>query len=71
MVNLSPLLVAQITDTHLFAEVEQKLLGLPTNDSFQAVLEQISKLQPEPVVLLLTGDLSHDERSPVSGLRLH
>lgn len=57
----SPLLVAQVTDTHLFAGVDQQLLGLPTNASFQAVLEQLSQLQPRPDILLLTGDLSHDE----------
>ncbi len=63
MVKTSPLLVAQITDTHLFAGADQKLLGLPTYDSFQAVLEQLSQLQPKPDILLLTGDLSHDESS--------
>jgi Icc protein len=59
----SPLIVAQITDTHLFAGVDQQLLGLPTNDSFRAVLDQLSQLQPRPDILLLTGDLSHDESS--------
>jgi len=60
MLNPPPLLVAQITDTHLFAEVEHKLLGLPTTDSLQAVLERLAKLQPRPDILLLTGDLSQD-----------
>jgi Icc protein len=61
MIENSSLLVAQITDTHLFAKVERTLLGLLTNNSFQAVLERISKLQPRPEILLLTGDLSQDE----------
>lgn len=63
MINPSPLLVAQITDTHLFAGVDQALLGCPTNDSFQAVLARLRQLQPKPDILLLTGDLSHDESS--------
>jgi len=61
MPQLSPLLVAQITDTHLFAEVDQKMLGLTTHDSLQAVLDRLSQLQPKPNILLLTGDLSQDE----------
>lgn len=63
MDKASSLLVAQVTDTHLFTGVEQKLLGVSTYDSFQAVLERLSKLQPKPEILLLTGDLSQDESS--------
>lgn len=54
------LLVAQITDTHLFATPQQRLLGLPTEDSLQTVLQQIQALNPRPDLLLLTGDLSQD-----------
>ncbi len=61
MVKPSSLLVAQLTDTHLFAKNEQELMNLRTNDSFQAVLNHLSRLQPHPEILLLTGDLSHDE----------
>lgn len=61
MAKPSPLLVAQITDTHLFAEVEQKLMGVATNNTLQAVLAHFSQLQSKPEILLLTGDLSHDE----------
>lgn len=60
MLKPLPLLIAQITDTHLLAEVERKLLGFPTTDSFQAVLSLLAELQPRPDILLLTGDLSHD-----------
>lgn len=55
------LLVAQITDTHLFADQNNALIGLPTAASFQSVLAKIQTLHPQPDVLLLTGDLSQDE----------
>ncbi|MDX2232697.1 MAG: 3',5'-cyclic-AMP phosphodiesterase [Leptolyngbyaceae cyanobacterium bins.349] len=56
----SSILVAQITDTHLFAHTEQRLLGLPTQESLQAVLQQVKSLNSQPDLLLLTGDLSQD-----------
>lgn len=59
MNQASPLSVAQVTDIHLFADENQKLLGLPTTQSFQAVIERLS-LQPQLDLLLLTGDLSQD-----------
>jgi 3',5'-cyclic-AMP phosphodiesterase len=59
--NHSPLLIAQLTDTHLFADDNQEMLGCRTNRSFQAVVADLSQLQPQPDVLLLTGDLSQDE----------
>lgn len=58
--NQSPLLVAQVTDLHLFANEDQELLGLPTTRSFQAIVERLVSLQPQPNLLLLTGDLSQD-----------
>jgi Icc protein len=60
MTQMSPFLVAQITDIHLFAEASQELLGLPTTYSFEAVIKQLKKLRPQPDMLLLTGDLSQD-----------
>ncbi len=39
MTSLSPLRVVQMTDAHLFANESQRLLGLPTLESFQAVLD--------------------------------
>ncbi len=66
----SPLRVVQITDIHLFAKTDQQLLGLPTRESFQVVLQQVSQLDPKPDLLLLTGDLSQDGR-PESYQMLH
>lgn len=56
-----PLLVAQITDTHLFADPNQEQKGIVTAKSLQFVIERVEQLQPQPDVLLLTGDLSQDE----------
>ena len=63
MNTLPSLLVAQITDTHLFAEVEPSVFGVQTYNSLQAVVENLKALQPQPDILLLTGDLSQDESS--------
>jgi Icc protein len=63
MSQASPLLIAQVTDIHLFANPSKELLGLPTIQSFQAVLEQLQQLSPLPDILLLTGDLSQDGKS--------
>ncbi|MBV8886017.1 MAG: phosphodiesterase, partial [Chroococcidiopsidaceae cyanobacterium CP_BM_RX_35] len=60
MNQVSPLLVAQVTDIHLFANKDQELLGLPTTHSFQAIVERLLALCPQPDLLLLTGDLSQD-----------
>jgi len=70
MNRVSPLLVAQVTDIHLFADENQELLGLPTTQSFQAVIERLLSLRPQPDLLLLTGDLSQDG-TPESYERVH
>lgn len=57
----APLLVAQITDTHLFADPNQEKKGIVTAKSLQSVIERVEQLQPQPDLLLLTGDLSQDE----------
>lgn len=57
----SRLIVAQLTDTHLFATPEQEMMGVKTAETFQQVLEHLKKLTPQPDILLLTGDLSQDE----------
>lgn len=61
MVESPPLTVAQITDTHLFADPSQTLMGCQTARSLQRVLQQLATENPKPDLLLLTGDLSQDE----------
>jgi 3',5'-cyclic-AMP phosphodiesterase len=60
MNQVSPILIAQVTDTHLFASENQKMLGMPTIQSFQAVVERLNELRNELDLLLLTGNLSGD-----------
>jgi 3',5'-cyclic-AMP phosphodiesterase len=55
------LLIAQITDTHLFSDSQNKMFDCPTNQTFAAVINTIANLQPPPDILLLTGDISQDE----------
>ncbi len=70
MMAVSPLIIAQITDTHLLASAEGKLLGLQTQDSLAVVIEEVKNLVPQPHCVLLTGDLSQDE-TLASYERLH
>ncbi|CCH65799.1 3',5'-cyclic-nucleotide phosphodiesterase [Richelia intracellularis HM01] len=60
MSDTYPVSVAQITDIHLFADENQELLGIPTKDSFCAVIEHLGNLDTEIDMLLLTGDISGD-----------
>jgi 3',5'-cyclic-AMP phosphodiesterase len=55
------LLVAQITDTHLFTDHQAEMFGCRTNQTFAAVIAAIAALEPQPDVLLLTGDISQDD----------
>ncbi len=52
--------LAQVTDSHIFADPEGCLLGLNTRESFTAVCDRVSREEPRPDVLLATGDLSQD-----------
>lgn len=55
-----PLRVVQVSDSHLFADTEGKLLGLNTQFSLEKVLELVRAEQPAMDVLLATGDLAQD-----------
>lgn len=50
----------QVTDTHLFGDPGKRLLGVNTQESFEAVIKAVSNLDPTPEFLLLTGDLAQD-----------
>jgi len=58
--QLQPLRVVQLSDCHLFADTQGKLLGLNTQFSLDKVLELIRGEQPSPDLILATGDLSQD-----------
>lgn len=55
------LLVAQLTDTHLFADGTKTMFDCRTNQTFAAVMQQLAQVQPRPDLLLLTGDISQDD----------
>jgi 3',5'-cyclic-AMP phosphodiesterase len=55
------LVVAQITDTHLFADDRGRMFDCPTNANFAAVINALAQSQPRPALLLWTGDISQDE----------
>jgi 3',5'-cyclic-AMP phosphodiesterase len=55
------LIVAQLTDTHLFADASATMFGCRTNQTFAAVVERLAALSPRPDCLLLTGDISQDD----------
>lgn len=56
----SPLRVIQLSDSHLFADTERKLLGLNTQYSLDQVLALIREEQPRIDLILATGDLAQD-----------
>ena len=52
--------VLQITDTHLFANSSGCLLGLNTEQSLNAITEEIRARHLPADLILATGDLVHD-----------
>lgn len=52
--------ILQITDTHLFAQKHETLLGVNTWESYQAVLAAIRASQRECDLIVATGDLAQD-----------
>lgn len=56
----SYLSIAQLTDIHLFGDIEGSLVGIQTEASFQEVLREIKRVVPQIDLLLLTGDLTQD-----------
>ncbi|WP_299489532.1 3',5'-cyclic-AMP phosphodiesterase [Acaryochloris sp. IP29b_bin.137] len=61
MGKVTPLLIAQLSDLHLFATPDRELLGLNTFVSLDVVLQKLKQLPRQPDQLLLTGDLAQDE----------
>lgn len=54
-------LIVQLSDLHLFADPEGQLAGVPTWNTFRAVLEQVNRRHVDFDYLILTGDLAQDE----------
>ncbi|MEX6501471.1 3',5'-cyclic-AMP phosphodiesterase [Pseudomonas zhanjiangensis] len=56
----SSVLLVQLSDSHLFADADGKLLGMETQDSLQRVIERVLEEQPQIDLVLASGDLSQD-----------
>lgn len=56
----SSVLLVQLSDSHLFAEANGRLLGMDTQDSLQRVIERVLQEQPRVDLMLASGDLSQD-----------
>ena len=56
----APVLLVQLSDSHLFADADGSLLGLKTAQSLQQVIALVRAEQPSIDVLLATGDLAQD-----------
>ncbi len=54
-----PLRILQITDTHLYASPDGRLLGLNTLDCLQQVIE-LARQAPAAELVVASGDLTHD-----------
>lgn len=54
--------LVQFTDTHLFEDVDGKLLGIPTYASFELVLKHARQHFPQPAAYLVTGDLTQEPK---------
>lgn len=54
------LLLVQLSDSHLFAEADGRLLGMDTADSLRQVVRQVLDEQLTIDLVLATGDLSQD-----------
>ena len=61
LVDESRVRILQITDTHLFAEKHETLLGVNTWESYQAVLDAIQAQQRDCDLIVATGDLAQDQ----------
>jgi len=64
-----PVHIAQITDTHLYANSRGQLLGLNTHDCLQQVVDLALSTQA-PDLVVASGDLAHDG-SPQAYQHLH
>jgi 3',5'-cyclic-AMP phosphodiesterase len=60
LVSDRPVLLVQLSDSHLFAEQDGKLLGMNTHDSLEKVVERVQAEQAGIDLILATGDLSQD-----------
>ena len=61
----NPILLAQVTDSHLLAKTTDQLRGCNTWQTFNAVMQEVARCQPDG--LLLTGDLAEQGEAEAYG----
>ena len=54
--------IVQISDCHLFDDVDGTLRDIPTRPRLRRVIEEIDRRTPRFDFLVVTGDTAHDER---------
>jgi Icc protein len=57
-----PELILQLSDLHVFCDPRKRLRGVPTYDSFVDVLDHARSHIGEPRLVIVTGDVAHDEQ---------
>ena len=60
----TPITLIQITDLHLVQDPAGRLRNVPTWETLTSVLEHVSALDRKVDMLVLTGDIAHDEIAP-------
>lgn len=53
--------ILHLTDLHLHADPDYQLMGVNTRESLENVLLHVEQNQRKPDLILITGDLTHDE----------
>ncbi|MEM1251098.1 MAG: phosphodiesterase [Cyanobacteria bacterium P01_H01_bin.21] len=61
----NPILLAQVTDSHLLAKTTDQLRGCNTWQTFNAVVQEVARCNPDG--LLLTGDLAEQGETDAYG----
>ncbi len=52
--------IVQLTDSHIFADAQERLLGVDTLASLNAVIDQVQLECPQIDLVLATGDITQD-----------
>ncbi len=55
-------LILQLTDMHLFSDPSRRMRGVPPNDCLVDVLAHVKSSKLNPDMIVLSGDLAHDEQ---------
>lgn len=57
---MKPIFFVHVTDIHISKPGKKPLFGVEMSDKLHAVFAEIGKLEPKPVFVVISGDLTHD-----------